>query len=730
MLHGVPPKRISQPAPRAAVPAAGAAGSEFGDLMSVLLRYWKSVLGCALAGALLAILAATLIAPRYHATAQILIDPHDLRLLDNEVSPRSVASDSGIAAVESQVHVMASENVLRRMIAETGLIADPEFNGTRRGFIGRLTDPIRRLSGPRVAEDGEAADPVLAVLQTVRRRTQIRRTERTYVVDVTTWAETRAKAVKIANGIVHAYLDELAASKAAAVRGAGEAIGARLEGLRKNVSAAEERAARYKSEHNLIGAGGRLVNEQQLTEINNQLTLARAETGRAKAKLDEMRNSRTSPETLPEAVRSDTLRALRTQLSTVSGQRARLGAQLQAAHPDMVALNQQEAQIRRAIGEELRRIMAASERDYQRASAAEEGLATQLDELRRQLVETNEAQVQLRELDRDLEANRAIYQSAIVRTKEAREQAELNTTNAQVITTASQPRDRTFPPPLSLLAPGGLLIGAAAGGALALLRQLLVARRRGGPAALIGGGFQDPGAFVFADFRGLCKGLGVVGEPSSGGLQHSLMELARSVVDKPGSEFAQKIEDLERVLDEAAEDRERADDAGPRIVLFAPDRTNPAKSAVALGLTYAAIKRGARVLLVDGDPQGRQLSQAVGCRARLGIEDVVSGRARLSAAVIADDASHLGFLPAAGRPGALPSPRAVRQAMSDMADYDLVIIDGTPLGGAGLGEALAATAGEMLFVFGTGPGAEGDIAEAMHVLRQSTPKFRGIVLTD
>ena len=31
--------------------------------------------------------------------------------------------------------------------------------------------------------------------------------------------------------------------------------------------------ARYKSENGLIGAGGVLVNEQQLTEVNNQLTL-------------------------------------------------------------------------------------------------------------------------------------------------------------------------------------------------------------------------------------------------------------------------------------------------------------------------------------------------------------------------------------------------------------------------------------------------------------------------
>ena len=59
-----------------------------------------------------------------------------------------------------------------------------------------------------------------------------------------------------------------------------------LEELQQKSSQADMDAERYREENNLIGAKGSLVNEQQLAELNSQLTLARAETARAQARYD------------------------------------------------------------------------------------------------------------------------------------------------------------------------------------------------------------------------------------------------------------------------------------------------------------------------------------------------------------------------------------------------------------------------------------------------------------
>jgi G-rich domain on putative tyrosine kinase len=76
--------------------------------------------------------------------------------------------------------------------------------------------------------------------------------------------------------------------------------------------------------------------------------------------------------------------------------------------------------------------------------------------------------VQLRELERELEANRAVYQSYLQRARETAEQEGVDTTNARVITNAVPPIDRSGPPRRLIVT------GAAAGGfALGLLLALL-----------------------------------------------------------------------------------------------------------------------------------------------------------------------------------------------------------------------------------------------------------------
>ena len=77
----------------------------------------------------------------YTAVTQILIDPSDLRAVGTETQPAQ-ASDAALLQVESQVNVLTSDAVLRRVVASEGLDRDPEFV---RGpsLLGVLAGPER-----------------------------------------------------------------------------------------------------------------------------------------------------------------------------------------------------------------------------------------------------------------------------------------------------------------------------------------------------------------------------------------------------------------------------------------------------------------------------------------------------------------------------------------------------------------------------------------------------------
>jgi len=92
-----------------------------------------------------------------------------------------------------------------------------------------------------------------------------------------------------------------------AARQISQSLSARLNELKNRVRDAEERAEAFKAHNNIVGASGQLVNEQQLSELNNQLGAARARTAEAKARLDQverLQQSKGDSGAFPEAVQS------------------------------------------------------------------------------------------------------------------------------------------------------------------------------------------------------------------------------------------------------------------------------------------------------------------------------------------------------------------------------------------------------------------------------------------
>lgn len=443
------------------VPALSApAAQQYTALTALALMVLRQRLGWLVLSGLLGVLATlwllTLASPRYNSHAELLVDPRELRIFDNQVTPTTVASDTGIALVESQTRVLGSDNVLRRVIDKLDLANDPEFNGTPRSTVDRVWARISNLQ-LHLGNKDNRADATEAALDKLARQIYVRRPERTYVMELTASAESREKAVAITEAIIAAYLTDLSQARDKVTAAAGASIDARLEALRNNVNQSEAKVAKYKTDNNLMATGGVLVNEQQLTEINKQLVQAQTDSARAKSRYEEMQGSIADPASSPEAVNSATLRNLKAQLSTISAQQQQLGVDLLPNHPSMRAIAAEARTVRTQMTMEMKNLLEASRHDYERAKAAEDSLNNTLQDLRKQLVTTSDAQIGLRELQRELDANQSIYQLAIVRVREAREQEGVDTTNVRVISPAIADRTPSFPPSKRLLLPTAFL---------------------------------------------------------------------------------------------------------------------------------------------------------------------------------------------------------------------------------------------------------------------------------
>jgi uncharacterized protein involved in exopolysaccharide biosynthesis/Mrp family chromosome partitioning ATPase len=407
--------------------------------------------------------------PRYTANAQIMVDPRELRIVRNDVTPEAGTNETATTLVESHARIVSSDNVLMRVIERQNLADDPEFNGTGEPGLPAIMNGLKKALGG----GGPKGDPSLEALEALGKKIRVRRAERTFVIDVNVQANNAEKAARIANGIVDAYLDDQRAARLDQSRRATAGLSGRLVELRDAVRIAENKAEEFKAKNNIVGAGGRLVSEQQLAELNEKLIAARARTAEARARFEETqraRRTRSDGGGIPEAVQSQTVGSLRAQLAEVTRQESDLRARLGDRHPSITAVQQQQRDIRRLIEEEVGRIADSARVEFDRARANEQSLARSVEELRQTALNTSQAFVRLRELERDVEANRAVYEAFLVRARETQEQEGLSQINARAITVATPPLNKSWPPRM-LLTAAALMFGLAAGAAIAIGRE-------------------------------------------------------------------------------------------------------------------------------------------------------------------------------------------------------------------------------------------------------------------
>jgi uncharacterized protein involved in exopolysaccharide biosynthesis/Mrp family chromosome partitioning ATPase len=397
-----------------------------------------------------------------------------LQLVERELTPR--AQDiSGLAmVVESQARLITSNNVLLQVIDDTNLGKDPEFGGesSSKGVLASLLG----LFGLEIRSAGEVKLAQTAALEALNRHINVRKTDRSFIVDIEVWSHDPAKAAMLANAISGAYLAESKKSQATAARRATSDLSGRLKELQERLRNAENTLATYKAQNNFVGTQDTAISDQQLSASNQRLAAARALTLDAQAKYDQIESSRrasTDAGAIPEALQSPTIANLRAQYAEVRKRYAELTSELGPLHPSLRQMEKQVEDLRRTVNEEVERFAQSAKNDLTRARDYEASLNKALETQKRQSVQLSQASVRLRELERDVEASRDVYQSFLKRSRETEEQESLNTSSARIIGEAAVPQRRTFPPAMSLLAMIGLMFGGLAASAWSIAADRL-----------------------------------------------------------------------------------------------------------------------------------------------------------------------------------------------------------------------------------------------------------------
>jgi succinoglycan biosynthesis transport protein ExoP len=660
--------------------------NELWEWLRLLNRRKALIVGCGLIATALMALMLAQATPLYKATARIMLDTRTFKVVSTEAALSGVDT-LNMGAIQSELEVIQSEFLIGRVVDKLGLANNPEFNGTKPpGFIDNALQPLRDLwstgistllapppkpqqasaQPQRAGRPAEDSDPRRrAAIGAVAGRLSVSLLGRTFVILVTVESPDGTMSARIANAIAEAYLADQVDNKNEANRRATEWLEQRLAELRRNLQVAEEAVAAYRRDKGLAGSPEGTISSQTLADLNNRYTAAKARRIEREGRLVALSKASLNPGELaniPEVSGNTTLAALRIQDVELTRKGAELSAQLGENHYKMQQIRSELAAIRARFLTETQRITLAVRAELDAAKSEEDDLKELVDKASVVAGTATQYEAEQKQLEREAQSNRTLYEGFLNRFKELREQQDIQRADARILAYAHPsggPSSPNYRSGLMMAFIIGSMLGMA--GAVAAEKLDRVFRSAAQVEEAVGVGV-----------------LGMV--PEVRGAASTRSNVVAHVLENTTSPAAESIRAVFTAISLGSLDRP------PRIVAVTSSTPSEGKTTfvASLGGLLTKMNASRRVLIVDLDLRQARLSAALGLKDRGGtIDEYLMGLKTLEECTRRHELSGVDYI--CGRPNTPNAPEileshAMKAALGVFAErYDLVILDGPPV---------------------------------------------------
>jgi succinoglycan biosynthesis transport protein ExoP len=604
----------------------------------------------------------------YTASAKMIIDSRRIPLFQQPTFG-DLTIDS--ATIDSQAEILKSENIALTVIKELRLDEDPEFTAK----TDERLSAIFNFVGLRSYD----VDTTRRAVSVLKDNLSVRRVAQTYVIDISFRSRSPDRAAQVANAVVDAYLVDFLEAKSLSNKRASLWLQERLLELRAESSAAQRAVVEFKARNNIVDAGGgRLMNEQQLSEINSQLVLARAHTSETQARLERVQaiiNSGNAEATVSDALRNNVIVRLRNQLLDLAKRESDWVERYGPDHLAVVNLRSETREIRKSILDEFGQIAETYKSDFEIAKAREDSIRKSLRDAVAQSETTSQAQVELRELESAAQSYRTLYDSFLQKHMESVQQQSYPVTETRLITHATRPNTNSHPKMLLILAMSALG-GIACGFGAATMVELLDRAIRTPDQLESALGLQCLAVLpIIKSQEGHVEQRSVSSSPRR---IERTQEPLRITVDKPLSRFTEGVRAIKVAIDLEGITK------GNKVIGITSTLPNEGKSTIATNLAQLIAHAGRKVVL-DADLRNPSLSRAIAPSARAGLVELVSDKAEVSDVVWTDHSTGMQFVPVKLKRGLqhtneFMASDAMKVWISHLRQhYDYVIVDLPPL---------------------------------------------------
>ena len=460
------------------------------DLLQLWQTIWRrkwSILTLVLIVMMVSALVVLSLTPIFRAGATLLIEQKAAKVVS--IEQVYGLDGTGNEYLQTQFELLKSRALAERVVRQLNLTSHPEFDPRQQpeplidvsGLIANFNfSQVIPATLPEDLEEG--VDPSEALIfdevtKAFMERISIVPQGKSQLVRVEVEMADAKMAARAANALANGFIETQMEATMDMSMTATNWMNSRLTELRATLKQAEDRLQAFREQENLVDIDGvSTISAAELSATSDRMVDARRQRAEAESMYRQVQASRSGGwevlATIPAVLGDPLIQQFKANQAKAQAKVDELSKRYGRRHPAMEAAHTELAAASASLRGQVEQVVAGIERNYQLATANENSLRASVQANMAQIQDISRKEFKLRELQREVDTNRALYDTFLSRLKETSATADLESANARVVDQAVVPNEPVKPKKSLIVAIAGLLALFVGAGLTLLLEAL------------------------------------------------------------------------------------------------------------------------------------------------------------------------------------------------------------------------------------------------------------------
>ena len=679
------------------------------DYLDVILRR-KWLIATVLALVFLSTLIFTLAATRiYEASAVIEVSQENpnvtsfQEIMGSEIQAREF--------YETQVELLGSRAIIDRLIDKLDLASHPVikkvvFGEGRAGILWTIRRALKSMAGLFRGQRQDAVTDDIAAQQQIAEylseNLTVTPSRKSMLISVAFRSPDRRFSQLVVNNLIEDYINWKMELKVEASGIARDFLMMQMDRAKINLEKAEERLNAFAKHAGIVSLDAKINSiYRHLEELNSAFAMAEADMIAKEASYSQALKEGHS--NLPQVLASDLIASLKNRYAELSASYEELKTTFHDDYPRVQTLKARMDNIADLIKSHEEGIFLSIANEYESAKEVVSSMQKRIELQKEAVLDLNDRATQYSIMEREVETNKAIYQSLLQRAKEIESMAGVTASNIQIVNRAALP-----------------LLAVKPNVKLNLLLSIVLGLLGGMGCAFLAEYFSDtlthPGE-ITDRFNIPLLGTIPQARPDKHGLENAFLR-------HPRSAFSEAIR--------SARVSVQLSGSGKRSKCFLITSTLPSegKTTLAINLALSFAAAGEKTVIIDVDLRKPRLHQVFNLTQRVNGDGITSFLAGVTSQIeiFNDRGKRLSIIPSGPvppNPAELLASKRFQNLLKKLTDsYDRIILDGPPHIGFADTLILSKQVGGIVLVSSIGESSR----EAIGQFKKSISNVNGIIL--